>query len=99
MKRSVISFLVGLAADVVFGLAASAFAYFILGTIIPEMMSTSIDAFNGAVHFQFLVDAEKMRKIFSIWHNFCILFGIRFVVAYVCGSYRIKDDRRDKEEA
>lgn len=91
MKKSIIKFAVNLITDIVFGLAASVFAYFVLGTIIPEMVSTSIDAFNGAVHFEFLVDAERMRKIFSIWHNFCILFGIRFIVAYIAGIYAVKE--------
>lgn len=95
MKDGVIKFAINLIVDVVFGLVAAVFAYFILGTIIPEMVSTSIDAFNGAVHFEFLVDAEKMKKIFSIWHNFCILFGIRFVVAYIAGAYNLKFKKED----
>ena len=37
------------------------------------------------------IDPIIFKRIFSIWHNFCLLFGIRVVIAYITGVYSFKD--------
>lgn len=72
--------------DVVFGLIAAAFVYFVIGEIVPEILNTSL--MNGALVIK--VDANVLKRIFSIWHNFCILFGLRFVISYIVGAFSKK---------
>ena len=87
MKKYFKELAVALLIDVVFGLVASVFCYFVIGYVIPEILTTSL--MNGAIKFEF--SGEQLRSIFSIWHNFCVLFGIRFVEAYIKEAYKKKE--------
>ena len=87
MKKYFKELAVALLIDVVFGVVASVFCYFVIGYVIPEILTTSL--MNGAIKFEF--SGEQLRSIFSIWYNFCVLFGIRFVVAYITGAYRKRE--------
>ena len=86
-------FVIKLASDIVFGIIAALLMYFLLANVIPQILSTSISLFDGAARFEFLIDKTKMGKVFSVWNNFCILFGVRFVVAYITGGYRIEEKK------
>lgn len=86
MKNNLKSFLAKLISDMIFGLVAALFCYFIIGEIIPQILNTSL--MNGAVIIK--VDSTILKKIFSVWHNFYILFGIRFVIAYITGNYKFE---------
>lgn len=92
MKKNILKLATNLAIDIVFGLISALFAYFVLGEIVPEMLSTSLSLGNGALKLDFLIDKTIMKQVFSVWHNFCLCFGIRFVVAYICGNYKISKD-------
>lgn len=94
MKRQILRVAISLIADIVFGLIASVFAYFVIGEIVPEILNTSLA--NGAIVIK--VDATILKSIFSVWHNFCILFGVRFVVAYICGTYSNIKSNGDKDD-
>lgn len=89
MKKNIIKFLIKLVTDIFGGLLASVFCYFIIGYIAPEILNTSL--INGAITLKF--DPEILRRVFSIWHCFCILFGIRFVIAYITGDYKFTFDQ------
>ena len=91
MKEEIVKFLIKLVTDIVFGLLASIFMYFVIGEILPQMFSTQLKAMSGAFNLSISFDSNTLKEIFSIWHNFCILFGIRFIVAYVCGNYSFKE--------
>lgn len=84
-------FITKLASDVVFGIIAALFMYFLFVSVVPQILNTSISLFDGAAKFSFLVDKTKMAELFSVRNNFCILFGIRFIVAYITGGYRIDE--------
>ena len=95
MKRSLIDFAINLITDVLFGFIASVFLYYIMGYLIPMIFTTHLNAMSGALKLSIIFDADLMKKVFSIWHNFCILFGIRFVVAYITGNYNFKLTKKD----
>lgn len=92
MKNNLKSFLVKFITDIIFGLITAIFCYFLIGEIVPQILNTSL--MNGAVVVK--VDSTILKNIFSIWHNFCILFGIRFVIAYITGNYKFEKEVKDE---
>lgn len=93
MKKSLIDFAINLTTDVLFGFIASVFVYYIMGSLVPMIFTTQLNALSGAIKLSVIFDSDLMKHIFSIWHNFCILFGIRFIVAYITGNYKFKIDK------
>lgn len=82
MKENLKNFGLNLAADGVFGLLASLFVRIILKTL-PTLLQ--------AILPPLIYNAEQWQNIISIlgfWQIFAILFGIRFVIAYITGNYR-----------
>lgn len=82
MKANLKNFALNLGADTVFGLLASLFV-----KIIVKMLPTILQAILPPL----IYNAEQWNNIVSIlgfWQIFAILFGIRFIVAYVTGNYK-----------
>lgn len=87
MKKIIKRICSSLIGDIIFGFVASIFVYYILGELVPAIFTTQLEAMSGALKLSILFDKSLMKEIFSVWHNFCILFGIRFIVAYITGNY------------
>jgi multisubunit Na+/H+ antiporter MnhB subunit len=87
MKEIIKAICISLIGDIIFGLVASIFVYYLLGELIPVIFTTQLETMSGALKLSILFDKNLMKNIFSIWHNFCFLFGIRFVIAYITGSF------------
>ena len=82
--------LISLIGDIIFGFIASVFIYYLLGELVPMIFTTHLETMSGALKLSVLFDKKLMKEIFSIWYNFCILFGIRFiVVSYITGNYTV----------
>jgi len=87
MKQIIKVICISLIGDIVFGFIASIFVYYLLGELIPTIFTTQLEAMSGALKLSILFDKNLMKDIFSIWHNFCFLFGIRFIVTYIVGGF------------
>ena len=87
MKEVMKVICISLIGDIVFGFVASIFVYYLLGELIPTIFTTQLETMSGALKLSILFDKDLMKNVFSIWHNICFLFGIRFVVAYVAGNF------------
>ena len=98
MKNSIFKICVSILGDVIFGFIAAIFVHFIAGEMIPQILTTQLCGMNGAIHLSLNIDTELMKRIFSVWHCFCALFGIRFVVAYITGNYTTFKGKFIKEE-
>lgn len=82
MKENLKSFALNLLADAVFGLLAALFVRIIVKTI-PTLLQ--------AILPPIIYNAEQWNNIVNIlgfWQIFAILFGVRFVIAYITGNYR-----------
>lgn len=82
MKENLKNFGISLLTDAAFGLIASFFVRIIL-KILPTLLESILPPI--------LYNAEQWLKIINalgFWQVFAILFGVRFIIAYVTGNYR-----------
>lgn len=82
MKENLKNLGLNFAADAVFGMLASLFVRLIL-KILPTLLQ--------AILPPLLYNAEQWNNIVNalgFWQVFAILFGIRFIIAYITGNYR-----------
>lgn len=83
--------IITLALDIVGGAIAAVFAHIMLGTVIPEILNglhTEVGNTGLTITlFSITIDPEWFQRVFS-WKNcFAILFGLRFIISYLVGSY------------
>lgn len=82
MKENLKNFLANLIADFAFGLLAALFVRIIV-KIIPTLLQSILPPL--------LYNAEQWNNIVNVlgfWQVFAILFGVRFIIAYITGNYR-----------
>lgn len=82
MKENLKNLGLNFAADAVFGMLASLFVRLIL-----KMLPTLLQAILPPL----LYNAEQWNNIVNalgFWQVFAVLFGIRFIIAYITGNYR-----------
>lgn len=74
MKNNLKSFLVKFITDIIFGLIAAIFCYFLIGEIVPQILNTSL--MNGAVVVK--VDSTILKNIFQFGTTFvfCLEFAL-----------------------
>lgn len=87
MKAKIKFFVLQLITDAIFGLVAALFAHLILCNIVPNILTLD---FRGMINLS-LTFPEQWYKLFSYWNCFLMLFGVRFIVAYLMGSYKYSE--------
>lgn len=89
MKENLKHFLINILSDAVFGAIAAVFAHIVLCNILPNILTMD---FKGVVNLS-LTFPEAWFKAFSYVNCFTILFGVRFIIAYLTGNYKYDETR------
>ena len=89
MKEKIIKLSVQLGADIIYGLIGAGFLYFLTNSIIPKLLTLK---FNGVV-VATLNFPQQWYELFSFVNCFVLLFGIRFIVGYITGTYNRFNDK------